>query len=72
MYRKRKKKQPTAYEEDEKDYYINWNKDAASIKRHVNSAIAQVFEYLRYRTLLNNELIIIDDVEEFPDLNIVE
>lgn len=52
---------------DEKDYFIDWSKNSKSIRRIVDSL---GFPYAGARTYLNNEIIIIDEVEEYPDLNI--
>jgi len=52
---------------DEKNYFINWNKDAEIIKRIVDSL---GFPYAGARTFLNGEIVIIDEVEEYPDLKI--
>lgn len=50
---------------DEKDYFIDWSLDAKRIKRMVD---ALGFPYLGAKTLLNGEIIILEEVEELPDL----
>lgn len=50
---------------DANDYFINWNDSAEKIRRIVDSL---GFPYLGARTILNRDTIIIDEVEESPDL----
>ncbi|MBC2726062.1 MAG: methionyl-tRNA formyltransferase [Desulfosporosinus sp.] len=50
---------------DEKDYFIDWSKSSAFIRRTVDSL---GFPYTGTRTLLNGEIVIIDEVEEYSDL----
>lgn len=51
---------------DEKDYFINWSLDSSKIKRMID---AVGFPYGGAKTFLNNnEIIIIEDAEEYPDL----
>jgi len=52
---------------DEKDYFINWENDSKYIRRCVDSL---GFPYNGARTYLDGELIIIDEVEEYGELNI--
>ncbi len=61
------KKEEASYSvwRDEKDYFINWSKDSSSIRRTID---ALGFPYSGARTLLNGEVIIIDEVEEYPDV----
>jgi methionyl-tRNA formyltransferase len=52
---------------DEKDYYIDWSKSSKLIQRTVDSL---GFPYSGARTTLNGDAVIIDEVEEYSDLNI--
>lgn len=52
---------------DEQDYYIDWNVDSKSIRRKVD---ATGYPYTGAKTYINNKLIIIDEVEEYPDVRI--
>ena len=52
---------------DEQDYFIDWNCDSTYIRRKVD---AVGYPYGGARTYLNNEIVIVEEVEEYGDLNI--
>jgi methionyl-tRNA formyltransferase len=52
---------------DELDYLIDWNSDSKKIKRLID---ATGYPYNGASTYLNGKKIIIDDAEEYPDLDI--
>ncbi|MGH4118091.1 formyltransferase family protein [Clostridium sp.] len=52
---------------DDDDYFINWTSDSHCIRRKVD---AVGYPYNGAKTYLNKEIIIIDEVEEYPDLKI--
>jgi methionyl-tRNA formyltransferase len=53
---------------DEHDYWINWNDDAANIRRFVD---AVGYPYAGAKTLLNNEPIVIAAAEEMMDVKVM-
>jgi len=52
---------------DEQDYFIDWNQDAARIKRFVD---ATGWPYRGAKTIYQSKVIIIDDVDIIPELKI--
>jgi len=52
---------------DEEDYFIDWNTDSDTIKRFVDAVGSP---YGKARAYLNKELVIIEDVEVYPEVTI--
>lgn len=52
---------------DEEDYFINWNLEATKIERTIN---ALGFPYGGARTILDDNIIILDEIKSVPDVKI--
>lgn len=52
---------------DEEDYFINWNLEATKIERTIN---ALGFPYGGARTILDDNIIILDEIKSIPDVKI--